>query len=267
MAGSGSDSVNFSHFQFELLGSFILTFVVCWSRLAVEAFKLDYIETALATGLTFSVLATLALKTSGGHYNPAVSLALVMCDKMTLWKGLTYIMAHLIGSFLAASAIAFTAPEALLDLARHTTVLGLPRINSNAGFTQVSSFVAETCGSAFIMAMYWSAARDETISVHLKGYLNGVAVTVSTICFYNVSGGCFNPIYVFGPSMISRTIREYHWVYWFGPIVGMLSVALGLNYMEELKNEAIRKKKKKEKSGFVEDEYGVLRAVVPASND
>lgn len=237
-------TINFMHFLIELMGTWVFVFIVGSSRLSVEAFELDFMETAIVTGLIFSIMAALAQKSSGGHYNPAVTISLVMCDKMSIWKGLSYVLAQLIGSFLGASLIAFTASEQLLDKARVNSVFGIPRIRRDYDHGQVSSFIAETLGSAFIMAMNWVASRDITISEQVKGYMTGVAVTVSTMVFYNVSGACFNPVLVIGPSLVSRTIRDFHWIYWFGPLIGMLSTALFLNYMEEVKVESQRRKKK-----------------------
>jgi len=242
-----TDNISFTHFQFEMFGTFLFVYIILWSRMAVEAFNMDYMETAIVTGMIFSVLATLAMKTSGGHYNPAITMSLVLCDKMTVWKGMSYILAHMIGSVLASALIAFTASERLLDLARETSVYGMPRVREEYGFSQVSAFISEALGSGFIMSMYWSSTLDKTISSQLKGYLTGVSVTISTMCFYNVSGACFNPMLIFGPCMVSRTLRIYHWLYYFGPIIGMLGVSLALGKMERLKEAANSKKSSKKK--------------------
>ena len=240
------ETINFQHFQIELMGSCIIVFVIGTSRLSVEAFGLDFMETALVSGLTFSILTTLAQNTSGGHYNPAITFSLVLCDKMSIWKGITYFFAQLIGSFMGASLIAFTASEQLLNKARTTSVFGIPRIRRDYDHGQVSSFIGETCGSALIMAMYWVALRDISISKQVKGFMNGVAITVTTMVFYNVSGACFNPILFLGPALVSRTIRDFYWIYWFGPLIGMLGTALFLNYMEGVRDDTLTKKRRKQ---------------------
>jgi glycerol uptake facilitator-like aquaporin len=251
------DSINFGHFQAEVIGTFMYVFIIAWSRLGGEALNLDYFESAIVTGLVTAVMATLALKMSGGHFNPAVSFTLVLCEKMTVWKGLSYLFAQMIGSFMAASLVAFTVSVKLLDKARNNSVLGIPRIRYDYDHGQVSSFIAETCGSAFIMAMYWVSTRDTTISEHLKGYILGVGVAVSTMCFYNVSGACFNPMLVLGPSFVARTIRPYHWIYWFGPLIGMLSIGLFLNHMEKKYVEVGSKKKGPAADGLHENRANV----------
>lgn len=242
MDAEGND-INFANFQQEAIGTFVYVFIVCWSRMATEAFELDFIETAVVSGLIFSILTTLALKQSGGHYNPAVTFTLVLCEKMSLWKGMSYLLAQLIGSFAGASLVAFTTSIDMMDKARANSVMGLPRVRKDYEHGQMSAFLAETCGSAFIMAIYWVSSRDNTITDQLKGYLLGVSVMVCTICFYNVSGACFNPMLIIGPSFVSRTIREFHWIYWFGPLIGMLSIGLFMNYMEKEGEDSIKKRK------------------------
>jgi glycerol uptake facilitator-like aquaporin len=239
----GEKGINFQHFQQEAIGTFVYVFIVCWSRMATEAFNLDFMETAVVTGLIFSILATLSLKMSGGHFNPAVTFTLVLCEKMSLWKGMSYIFAQLIGSFAGASLVAMTTSVDMMDKARANSVLGLPRIRRDYDHGQVSSFIAETCGSAFIMAMYWVASRDNSVTDQLKGYILGASMTVCTICFYNVSGACFNPMLIIGPSFVARTIREFHWIYWFGPLIGMLTTGLLINHIEKEGDGTLRKKK------------------------
>lgn len=49
-----------------------------------------------------------------------------------------------------------------------------------------------------------------------------------TICtFYTVSGACYNPALIFGPSFLVRYIAVYQWVYYFGPYLGAI-VAAGI---------------------------------------
>ena len=237
------ENINFGHFQTEVIGTFVYVFIIGWSRLVGEAFNSDYMETAIVTGLVYSIMATLSLKLSGGHFNPAVSFTLVLCEKMSLWKGLSYFFAQIIGSFMGSSLVAYTVSIPLMDKARSSSVLGIPRMRTDYGFGQVSAFIAEACGSAFIMAMYWVSTRDNTISENLKGYILGVSVAVGTMCFYNVSGACFNPMLVLGPSFVARTIRDYHWIYWFGPTVGMLSIGLFMNHFEKENGDFMKKKK------------------------
>lgn len=251
------DSINFGHFQTEVIGTFVYVFIIGWSRLIGEAFNADYMETAVVTGLVYSIMATLSLKLSGGHFNPAVSFTLVLCEKMSLWKGLSYFFAQIIGSFMGSSLIAYTVSVPLMDAARSNSVLGIPRIRKDLGYGQVSAFIAEACGSAFIMAMYWVSTRDNSISEHLKGYILGVSVAIGTMCFYHVSGACFNPMLVLGPSFVARTIRDFHWIYWFGPVVGMLSIGLFLNHFEK-EGEPQKKIKKTQGEEGTDPEAGRL---------
>lgn len=224
-----------------MVGTFLLTFVSGWSRMTVEVMSMDYMENALVMGLLFSALAMLALTTSGGHYNPMITISLMIVSQVSMPKGLSYIIAHMIGSLLGGGMLAYTASVPMIDASRAHSVLGMPRISHN--FSQNSAFFCEFMGSALIMCMYWTSLKEVSISPQVKGYLNGVAVTIATIVFYQVSGACFNPMLIFGPSLISRTLRDYHWIYYFGPLMGCFTVAVVLDTMEKTRDVVMNKKK------------------------
>lgn len=209
--------------------------------MTVEVLKLDFMENALVMGLLFSALATLALTTSGGHYNPMVTISLMIVSQVSMPKGLSYIIAHMIGSLLGGGMLAYTASTEMIDASREYSVLGMPRISHNFG--QNSAFIAEFTGSCLIMCMYWTSLKEVNLSSQVKGYMNGVAVTVATMVFYQVSGACFNPMLIFGPSLISRTIRNYHWIYYFGPLMGCFCSCVVLDTMEKQRDVVMNKRK------------------------
>ena len=60
---------------------------------------------ALAHALVLSVMITATMSISGGHMNPAVTLALLAVRRITLQTALVYIVAQLIGAVLAGLAL------------------------------------------------------------------------------------------------------------------------------------------------------------------
>ncbi len=57
---------------------------------------------ALAHGLAIAVLVAAIGRISGGHINPAVTVAAVVTGKMSLVKGVMYVAAQLIGALAGA---------------------------------------------------------------------------------------------------------------------------------------------------------------------
>src|SRR5438046_4531335 len=60
---------------------------------------------ALAHGVGMAVLVTLTMSVSGGHLNPAVSLALWLAQKIDGRKFATYVAAQLVGGIIGALLI------------------------------------------------------------------------------------------------------------------------------------------------------------------
>jgi glycerol uptake facilitator-like aquaporin len=60
---------------------------------------------ATAFGLAIAVLVYTIAPISGGHINPAVTFAFVLCGKMPILTGIRYVVAQCLGAFLGAGII------------------------------------------------------------------------------------------------------------------------------------------------------------------
>ena len=83
--------MNFLPLIYEFLGTFLLVLSIFASG------------NPLVIGLTLAIVVWLAADVSGGHVNPAVSLAFYMKDALTLQELLTYIVVQLLGGVAALS--------------------------------------------------------------------------------------------------------------------------------------------------------------------
>src|SRR5580658_5628604 len=91
----------------ELIGSFALVFfgagavcvdVLTNGKLGWTGIALAYGLTAMAAGYAFGLI-------SGGHFNPALTLSLLIHRRSTAIKGVFYVAAQLFGAALAAAAL------------------------------------------------------------------------------------------------------------------------------------------------------------------
>lgn len=78
----------------ELLGTFMLTSAV----LATNG-------NIIVAALTVMVLVVVLGKVSGGHFNPAVTLALLATRQISVWKAFGHVVAQLLGAMLALIVI------------------------------------------------------------------------------------------------------------------------------------------------------------------
>jgi glycerol uptake facilitator-like aquaporin len=87
---------------------------------------------ALAFGLAIAVLVYAIAPISGGHVNPAVTFAFVICGKMPIVTGIRYIAAQCLGAFLGAALVwGCTASDLLTDSKSFYCIIDDFRCNLN----------------------------------------------------------------------------------------------------------------------------------------
>lgn len=91
----------------EFFGTFMLLFIGLTTvmQLILSSEKMNtWIQINVGWGLAISFTVYLCAKTSGGHYNPAVSLAMVSFGKLPFTHFLVYIVVQTAGAFVGAAA-------------------------------------------------------------------------------------------------------------------------------------------------------------------
>ena len=79
-------------FIIEFLGTFLLVVITSMSLAAFNSEKVNLLGLALINGLAFAVIIWAGAKSSGAHYNPVLSLSLLLARKTTFKKSSIYII-------------------------------------------------------------------------------------------------------------------------------------------------------------------------------
>lgn len=174
------------------------------------------------TGLLFAGGATAVVysplgQRSGGHINPAVTLAFWTLGKVPGRDVLPYITAQVAGAF------AGVALAALLwgDLARSVQyAVTLP----GDGWTWVGALVAETA-STFALAFLIFVCVNKPRIASRTGLIAGSLVVMLVTIEAPVSGTSVNPARSLAPAVLFPVLRD-QWLYLLGPIAGALLAAL-----------------------------------------
>ncbi|KAK4482664.1 hypothetical protein RD792_009829 [Penstemon davidsonii] len=168
------------------------------------------IAASVAHAFGLFVAVSVSANISGGHVNPAVTFGLFVGGNITLFRGILYIIAQLLGSAVACLLLAFT-----------TGSWAIPAFALSDGVSIWPAFVFEIVMTFGLVYTVYATAVDPK-----KGEIGIIApIAIGFIVGANIlAGGAFtgasmNPAVAFGPALISFTWTN-HWIYWAGPIVG-----------------------------------------------
>jgi aquaporin Z len=194
----------------EVYGTFVLVGVGTGTILGVggAADPAGLVGIALAFGLALAVGLYSVGAVSGGHFNPAVSLAAYLDRRIDLTDMIGYWVAQLVGAVLASGALAV-----ILDadsVGGTATALNKPTVGSLGGV------VAEAVLTAIFVLTILVVATHRS---HLKFLVIGLTLTAVHLIGIAFTGASVNPARSFGPALIGGTWDDF-WVYVFGPLIG-----------------------------------------------
>jgi aquaporin Z len=154
---------------------------------------------------------------SGGHYNPAVTLAVLVRGKCQLKEAITYWVAQILAALAAAAVVMF--------------LKGYPAIPAPSGFHPARALIAEFIGTfalAFVVLNVATAKGTEGNSFY--GLAIGFTVLAQAMAVGYVSGGAFNPAVATGISTLGLVSWSNFWVYLIGDLGGGLVASAAFLY-------------------------------------
>jgi MIP family channel proteins len=206
----------------EAIGTFFLCFTgVCAICInAREHGGSGLLGVAVAHGLALGIAISALGKVSGGHFNPAVSAAIMATRQMPPLAGLVYIVSQLIGATLAG----FIARAAFSAEVFHLAGGGVPVPAADVSFGL--AILLEAITTFFLVIAVFGTAVDIK-APQVGGFGIGLTVTFDILAIGPLTGASMNPARTFGPA-VAANIWTGHAIYWIGPIVG--GVVAGLIY-------------------------------------
>ncbi len=160
---------------------------------------------------------------SGGHFNPAVTLSMLVTGRISLAEGARYMVSQLAGATAAALVLLAIFPSAVTDAAN----LGVPAVGGD-GISTGNALVAEIVTTFFLVFVIYGVAVDKrgAFSI-LAGLPIGLTISISVLAVGDVSGAALNPARWFGPALVSGTFDDF-WIWIVGPAIG--AVLAGIAY-------------------------------------
>ncbi|NP_001107728.1 aquaporin-8 [Xenopus tropicalis] len=201
----------------ELLGSALFIFAGCLSVIE-NASTTGSLQPALAHGLALGLTIAVLGGISGGHFNPAVSLAAWLIGGLNIILLVPYWVCQLCGGMIGAALAMAVSADTNFENA------------TGAAFTTVKNdeSVARAIGAEIIMTFFLvfavcMGAINEKSRTPLAPFCIGFTVTVDILAGGAISGACMNPARAFGPAVVAD-YWTFHWIYWVGPLAGGLLV-------------------------------------------
>lgn len=223
---------NVKKWSAEFLGTFWLTLGGCGSAVLAAAFPgvgIGLLGVSLAFGLTVVTGAYAFGPVSGGHFNPAVSIGLVIGKRFSASELPGYIIAQVLGAIAAAGVLYLIVS----GKAGFNGVGGFASngygANSPGGYSLVSVLVCEVVMTAiFLLVILGSTAKRAAGG--FGGLSIGLCLTLIHLVSIPVSNTSVNPARSTGPALFAQTgALGDLWLFWVAPIAGAILGALIYN--------------------------------------
>lgn len=152
---------------------------------------------------------------SGGHFNPAVTVGLMVGGKHPTSEGLQYIIAQVVGG-LAAAVLAIVIYDGVnsFDKANIVTKPG-------EGVSDFKALIIELLATMLFLMVISAVATDPDApwnGIQAPIFIGLFIFTAATV-FGPLSGGSFNPAVSLAPAITAGEFGDV-WIYLIGPTIG-----------------------------------------------
>jgi aquaporin Z len=165
---------------------------------------------------------------SGAHYNPAVTLAVLMRGKISGKEAGVYMLTQILAGFVAALCFYLIwgkgfgpAPDSEINVLKPLFTEGI--------FT-----------FALVSVVLNVATNPKTSGNSYYGLAIGFTVFAAAVAGGSISGGAFNPAVAIGPLVVNEFMGNCGcdaisdvWIYLVGPFAGGAAAAIGYKMMNE----------------------------------
>ncbi len=194
----------------EALGTFLFM-MIGYTSIAAIAGTQPPITGLLVVPFSFGLglLAAIAVfgHISGAHFNPAVTIAMVLDKRTTSIDGVGYIVAQVVGAVVAALVIAVTIDQSVL-----TSGITKP----GNGVSDFAALILEIVFTAIFLLVILTSSKRSPSTAWIVIPLTLVAIHFAVA---TVSGASVNPARSIGSALVGGDLSAL-WIYIIGPVIG-----------------------------------------------
>jgi aquaporin Z len=207
----------------EFFGTFWLVFGGCGAAVVSAGFPtlgIGFIGVALAFGLTVVTMVYAVGFISGGHFNPAISLGLVVGKRFSASDFIPYVIAQVLGAITAADVLFMIASgKAGFDVHAGFASNGYGA-HSPGGYSLLAGFLAEVVLTAFFLIVVMGAT-DSRAPKGFAGLAIGLCLTLIHLVCIPITNTSVNPARSTGPAIFAGGwALQQLWMFWVAPLIG-----------------------------------------------
>ncbi|MEM7367825.1 MAG: aquaporin [Bacteroidota bacterium] len=193
----------------EFIGTFFLVLAI---GLSVGAGSSIGHMAPVAIGVTLMVMVYMGGHISGAHYNPAVTLAVLIRGKINGKEAGLYMLSQILGSLAAAGVASMLVQDASFNFGT--------ALSPGANATYLQALLVEVLFTfALALVVLNVATTKATEGNSYYGLAIGFTVLAAAYAGGGISGGAFNPAVGIGPNVIGGDSNDL-WIYLVGPFAG-----------------------------------------------
>lgn len=204
--------MNWRAFIAEFIGTFALIFIGAGAGAIGQG---GLVGVALAHGFVILTFAYCFGAISGAHFNPAVTLAMLVGKVISFSTAVSYIIAQVLGGVAGA---------AFLSLVLGGNASGLGTTTLSATVSPAEGVVLEAVLTFFLMNSICNAAVAGRAK-EFAPFAIGLTLVFCILMGGPLTGASLNPARTLGPAIMTANFSNL-WVYIVGPIVGAWAAML-----------------------------------------
>ena len=207
----------------EGIGTFLLVFFIC-SVLSVGnagVLQLDIAGLGLLHALTLGVLVYALAASSGAHFNPAVTVAMLAIGQIRGRDAAGYIVFQLVGGVLAALLVLLLFHDVGASVNYGATAVDAKVVPGGSPWL---GLIAEAVGTFMLMWAVMAVAVNPRGEKHFAGLVIGGALGLAVMVFGPATGAGLNPARWLGPAVASGSFPDF-WIFIVGPVAGAVLAA------------------------------------------
>ena len=208
----------------EFIGTFILVLLGCGS-VALAGSYIGVVGIALAFGLSIVAIAYSVGRVSGGHVNPAVSLAMLINGKIAIKDFIGYVIAQILGAFAGSGLLALIISMTDLEGAG-LGANGFGEGISMVGLSLAGALIVEIVATFIFILAILGVTHNSKHSSN-AGVVIGLVLALIHIVCIPLTGTSVNPARSLAPAVIlGGEALSQVWVFIVGPLVGAVIAAV-----------------------------------------